>query len=142
MRCPHCQPAQTRKRPERTELGYRQLRYRACHREFNECTGTPFNHLQSPSETLSSLVVTILWVARPGPNSRSRILGVFLSLVADLLLQRAQKFHQRFGTRLWFIDVNLVPAPFDHGDPGARNRLVHLHLLWQGSKAAPRWSQE
>jgi hypothetical protein len=61
---------------------------------------------------------------------------------ANDLLQRAQKFHQRLGTRLRFIDVNLVPAPVDHDDTGARNRVAYLHLLWQGGKTAPGRGQE
>ena len=45
MRCPHCDAADTVERRERTELGYRRFRCWRCHREFNERTGTRFNHL-------------------------------------------------------------------------------------------------
>jgi transposase-like protein len=50
MRCPHCESADTRERRERTELGYRRFRCRTCQREFNERTGTRFNHLQYPTD--------------------------------------------------------------------------------------------
>ena len=48
MRCPHCESTATRERRERTELGYRRFRCQTCQREFNERTGTRFNHLQYP----------------------------------------------------------------------------------------------
>ena len=46
MRCPHCESADTSERRDRTDLGYRRFRCRACQREFNERTSTRFNHLQ------------------------------------------------------------------------------------------------
>lgn len=52
------------------------------------------------------------------------------------LHQRPQKFQQRSGIRLRFIDVNLVPAAVDHGNLGTQNRVACLHLLMQGSEAA------
>jgi transposase-like protein len=45
MRCPHCEATETVERREQTELGYRRFRCRTCKREFNERTGTRFNHL-------------------------------------------------------------------------------------------------
>src|SRR5688500_2835590 len=48
MRCPHCESADTSERRERTALGYRRFRCPTCKREFNERTGTRFNHLQYP----------------------------------------------------------------------------------------------
>src|SRR2546427_7212618 len=61
MRCPHCESAATGKRRERTELGYRRFRCRACLREFNERTGTRFNHLQYPTDVVC---LVVLWRAR------------------------------------------------------------------------------
>jgi putative transposase len=46
MPCPHCQSTVTTERPDRTELGYRRFRCRACKRGFNERTGTPYNRLR------------------------------------------------------------------------------------------------
>jgi transposase-like protein len=40
MTCPHCALTATTDRPDRTELGYRRFRCRACKRVFNERTGT------------------------------------------------------------------------------------------------------
>ena len=50
MPCPHCTSATTTERPRRTSLGYRTFRCGACRRVFNERTGTPFNHLQYPTD--------------------------------------------------------------------------------------------
>jgi hypothetical protein len=61
MQCPHCESADTVEREERTELGYRRFRCRTCHREFNERTGTRFNHLQYPPDVVCRVV---LWRVR------------------------------------------------------------------------------
>ena len=36
----------------RTALGYRTFRCQACGRGFNERSGTPFNHLQYPTDVV------------------------------------------------------------------------------------------
>ena len=61
MQCPHCESTVTSERRARTELGYRRFRCQACHREFNERTGTHFNHLQSPTDIVCRVV---LWRVR------------------------------------------------------------------------------
>src|SRR2546426_10816473 len=61
MWCPHCDSAEMRERRERTELGYRRFRCRACRREFNERTGTHFNHLQYPTDIVC---LVVLWRVR------------------------------------------------------------------------------
>jgi putative transposase len=58
MRCPHCEATDTGERRERTELGYRRFRWRTCKREFNERTGTCFNHLQYPTDMV---YLVVLW---------------------------------------------------------------------------------
>ncbi len=60
MRCPHCESSATSERRERTELG-RRFRCRACQREFNERTGTRFNHLQYPTDVVC---LVVLWRVR------------------------------------------------------------------------------
>jgi transposase-like protein len=61
MGCPHCESADTRERRERTALGYRRFRCRGCNREFNERTGTRFNHLQYPTDIVC---LVVLWRVR------------------------------------------------------------------------------
>jgi transposase-like protein len=55
MTCPHCQSADTQKLAGATDLGYSRFR---CHRRrFNEGTGTPFNHLEFPTDIVFQVVV-------------------------------------------------------------------------------------
>ena len=56
MRCPHCESADKRERRERTELGDQRFRCHTCKREFNERTGTHFNHLQYPTDVVCLVV--------------------------------------------------------------------------------------
>jgi putative transposase len=58
MTCAHCESTATTERPGRTELGYRRFRCRACRRELNERTGTPFNRRQYPTAVIS---LVVLW---------------------------------------------------------------------------------
>ena len=61
MWCPHCESADTKERRERTALGYRRFRCQTCKREFNERTGTSFNHLQYPTDVVC---LVVLWRVR------------------------------------------------------------------------------
>jgi putative transposase len=61
MRCPHCESTATTERREQTELRYRRFRCRACLREFNERTGTRFNHLQYSTDVVC---LVVLWRVR------------------------------------------------------------------------------
>ncbi len=61
MPCPHCAANTTTEQPRRTTLGYRTFRCRACRRAFNERTGTPFNHLQYPTDVV---LLVVLWRLR------------------------------------------------------------------------------
>ncbi len=61
MPCPHCAAATTTGRATHTALGYRTFRCHACQRSFNERTGTPFNHLQYPTDLV---LLVVLWRLR------------------------------------------------------------------------------
>jgi hypothetical protein len=61
MWCPHCESADTRARQQRTALGYRRVRCQTRKREFNERTGTIFNHLQYPTDVVC---LVVLWRVR------------------------------------------------------------------------------
>jgi putative transposase len=56
MTYPHCASSDTGERRERTKLGYRRFRCCECRREFNERTGTCFNHLQYPTDVVCLVV--------------------------------------------------------------------------------------
>jgi len=57
--CPHC--TATAEQARRTALGYRTFRCRSCRRVFNERTGTPYNHLQYPTDMV---LLVVLWRLR------------------------------------------------------------------------------
>ena len=61
MTCPHCQSSTTRRRKERTSLGYRTSCCASCRRRFNERTGTPFSELQCPTDVV---LLAVLWRLR------------------------------------------------------------------------------
>ena len=76
MNCPHCVSAATTRRQGRTTLGYRRFNCRSCKRRLNERTGTPFNHLQVPTDVV---LLAVLWRLRYKLSFRD---------VAEMLLQR------------------------------------------------------
>ncbi len=56
--CPYCVAPAMTEMARRTTLGYRMFHCRACRRTSNERTGTPFNHLQVPTDVA---VLVVLW---------------------------------------------------------------------------------
>src|SRR5687768_13617098 len=61
MPCPHCHSQTTHERPQTTSLGYRTFHCPRCRRTFNERTGSPFNHLQYPTDLV---LLVVLWRLR------------------------------------------------------------------------------
>ena len=61
MTCPHCAATMTTALTRRTSLEYRLFRCQACRRTFNERTGTPYNHLQVPTDIA---LLVVLWRLR------------------------------------------------------------------------------
>jgi putative transposase len=61
MPCPHCAAPETAEQSRRTALGYRTFRCGWCRRAFNERTGTPYNHLQYPTDLV---LLVVLWRLR------------------------------------------------------------------------------
>jgi len=61
MGCPYCQGTATLELERTTTLGYQLFRCRPCRRTFNERTGTPFNHLQVPTDVA---LLVVLWRLR------------------------------------------------------------------------------
>ncbi|GHO90148.1 hypothetical protein KSF_001960 [Reticulibacter mediterranei] len=57
MNCPHCASSITKEQMKQTFLGYRTFRCSACHRTFNERTGTPFNFLEYPTDVVLLVVL-------------------------------------------------------------------------------------
>jgi putative transposase len=94
MWCPHCESADTKERRERTELGYRRFRCQTCKREFNERTGTRFNHLQYPTDVVC---LVVLWRVRYKLSLRD---------LAEMFLERGLVFTHE-AVREW--EAQLAP---------------------------------
>jgi putative transposase len=119
MICPHCESAATTERPDRTELGYRRFRCRACQRGFNERTGTLYNSLQYPTDVVS---LVVLWRVRDKLSLRDltemflqrgitfshETVRVWEGKLAPLLSETLRK--RRHGTvgRSWYVDETYV----------------------------------
>jgi putative transposase len=88
VRCPHCASTATTERPDRTELGYRPFRCRACQHGFNERTGTPLNRLQYPKDVIC---LVVLWRVRYKLSLRD---------LAEMFLQREISFTHK-AVREW-----------------------------------------
>ena len=71
MNCPHCSSAAVTHLSRKTSLGYKVFRCRGCQRAFNERTGTPYNHLQFPTDIV---LLVVLWRLRykQGSSMRAR----------------------------------------------------------------------
>jgi transposase-like protein len=61
MPCPHCAATATVEQSRRTALGYRTFRCGRCRRMSNERTGSPYNHLQYPTDLV---LLVVLWRLR------------------------------------------------------------------------------
>ncbi len=80
MPCPHCAQTVTAALPRRTTLGYRTFRCPGCRRSFNERTGTPFNHVQVPTDIV---LLVVLWRLRYERSLRD---------LAEMFLERGSTF--------------------------------------------------
>ncbi len=88
MTCPHCAATTSKELTARTQLGYRVFRCSACRRQFNERTGTPFNHLEIPTDIVLLLV---LWRLRYKLSLRD---------LAEMFLERGFEFTHE-AVRAW-----------------------------------------
>ncbi len=61
MNCPYCTSTATRQLSGKTSLGYLTFRCSNCSKRFNERTGTPYNHLQYPTDIV---MLVVLWRLR------------------------------------------------------------------------------
>jgi putative transposase len=98
MTCPHWESTATTERPERTALGYRRFRCRACSRGFNERTGTLFNYLEYPTDVVC---LVVFWRFRYKLSLRD---------LAEMFLQRGIRFTHE-AVRDW--EAKLAPLLSD-----------------------------
>ncbi len=121
MPCPHCAATATAACPRRTALGYRTFRCRGCQRGFNERSGTPFNHLQYPTDVV---LLVVLWRLRYKLSLRD-LAEMFLprgvvftheavrdweSRFAPLLTDRLRAKRRGGAGACWYVDETYVKA--------------------------------
>ena len=114
MACPYCQGNATQEWKRRTTLGYRLFRCRPCRRTFNERTGTPFNHLQVPTDIA---LLVVLWRLRYKLSLRD--LGeMFLARGFTFTQETVRAWEERFAPLL----IEQLRAT-RRGKAGSRTRM-------------------
>ncbi len=119
MNCPHCCSTTTNQLAARTSLGYRTFRCSICKRKFNERTGTPFNHLQFPTDIV---LLVVLWRLRYKLSLRD-LLEMILSRGFEFTHEAVRDWEARFAPlitdqlrarrrgkagRSWYVDETYV----------------------------------
>ncbi|MBA3947069.1 MAG: IS6 family transposase [Herpetosiphonaceae bacterium] len=99
MTCPHCAAATTRDLTKTTQLGYRIFQCVVCRRQFNERTGTPFNHLEFPTDIV---LLVVVWRLRYKLSLRD---------LAEMFLERGFEFTHE-AVREW--EARFAPLLADH----------------------------
>ncbi len=96
MPCPYCQTSATQELPRTTMLGYRVFRCRPCRRTFNERTGTPFNHLDYPTDVV---FLVVLWRLRYKLSLRD-LAEMFLERGLSFTHEAVREWEERFAPLL------------------------------------------
>src|SRR5438309_10357062 len=96
MTCPHCHSPQTSPLSTTTDLGYKMFRCRACRRKFNERTGTPFNHLEFPTD----IVFQVLLCRLRYKLSLRDLAELFLLRGFQFTHEAAREWEERFAPLL------------------------------------------
>ncbi len=96
MGCPYCQGDATQVRERTTALGYRVYRCYPCRRTFNERTGTPFNHLQVPTDIA---LLVVLWRLRYKLSLRD-LAEMFLKRGFTFTHETVREWEERFAPLL------------------------------------------
>jgi putative transposase len=93
MACPYCHGNATQELQRRTALGYRLFRCRPCRRTINERTGTPFNHLQVPTDVA---LLVVLWRLRYKLSLRD-LAEMFLTRGFTFTHETVREWEERFS---------------------------------------------
>jgi len=96
MACPYCQGDATQELERVTALGYRLFRCRPCRRTFSERTGTPFNHLQVPTDVA---LLVVLWRLRYKLSLRD-LAEMFLTRGFTFTHETVREWEARFAPLL------------------------------------------
>ena len=119
MDCPHCAAPEPYELGRRTALGYRAFRCRACTRTYNERTGTPFNHLEYPTDVV---LLVVRWRLQYSLSLRN-LATMFLERGIVFTHEAAREWEERFAPllterlrarrrgkagRKWYVDETYV----------------------------------
>ena len=119
MPCPYCAAPTPTELPRTTTLGYRMFHCRSCRRTCNERTGTPFNHLQVPTDIVQ---LVVLWRLRDKLSLRN-VAEMFLThgftfthetvraweeRCAPLLTAHLKAKRQGKAGRTWHVDETSI----------------------------------
>jgi putative transposase len=96
MNCPHCTSWATKEQRKKTTLCYRIFRCSACERFFNERTGTIFNFLEYPTDTV---LLVVLWRLRYKLSLRD-VAEIFLERGFVFTHEAARDWEARFAPLL------------------------------------------
>jgi putative transposase len=96
MGCPFCHGDATQELERVTAWGYRLFRGRPCRRTFNERTGTPFTHLQVPTDIA---LLVVLWRLRYKLSLRD-LAEMFLTRGFTFTHEAVWEWEERFAPLL------------------------------------------
>ncbi len=91
-----CAATTTTEQPRRTGLGYRTFRCAMCRRVCNERTGTPYNHLQYPTDLV---LLVVLWQLRYKLSLRD-LAEMFLARGLSFTHETVREWETRFAPLL------------------------------------------
>lgn len=91
--CPQCSSASTSQLSRKTSLGYKVFRCKACRRIFNERTGTPYNHLQFPTDIV---LLVVVWPLRYKLSLRD-LAEMFLARGFEFTHETVRDWERRFA---------------------------------------------
>ena len=124
MACPYCQGDATQELERTTALGYRLFRCRPCRRTFNERTGTPFNHLQVPTDIA---LLVVLWRLRYKLSLRD-LAEMFLTRGFTFTHETVREWEERFAPLL-------TRAPAGQAARQSRAEVALRRDVYEGGRA-------
>ena len=119
MNCPKCATAETKERSKKTKCGYATFFCPHCQGTFNERTGTPFNHLEFPTDIV---LLAVLWRLRYKLSLRD-VAEMFLARgfsftheairdwearFAPLIIDQLRVKRQGKAGKSWYVDETYV----------------------------------
>ena len=155
MVCPYCQGDATQELERTTALGYHLFRCRPCRRPFNERTGTPFNHLQVPTDIA---LLVVLWRLRYKLSLRDlaemvlprgfafshETVRQWEALVAPLLTEQVRRKRRGKAGKRWHADETYVTIQgvwwyLDRAMDGDGNLVDSMLSMHRDLEAAKRF---